>query len=113
MTLVSPTMISSHFLMMILALVWLKTETVVQLYTFGTHGVKKHCLLVLLCLFIQDRYGISVGKTQMGIDVCILFASFFFVSPWVIGVSVLGTAVLNIVLAMNHKPTRYSVNYAS
>ncbi|MFA0676253.1 YitT family protein, partial [Vibrio sp. 10N.222.51.A6] len=26
---------------------------------------------------------------------------------------VLGTAVLNIVLAMNHKPTRYSVNYAS
>ncbi|OEE92843.1 YitT family protein [Vibrio crassostreae] len=67
----------------------------------------------VLCLFIQDRYGISVGKTQMGIDACILFASFFFVSPWVIAVSVLGTAVLNIVLAMNHKPTRYSVNYAS
>ena len=67
----------------------------------------------VLCLFIQDRYGISVGKTQMAIDACILFASFFFVSPWVIAVSVLGTAVLNIVLAMNHKPTRYSVNYAS
>jgi uncharacterized membrane-anchored protein YitT (DUF2179 family) len=67
----------------------------------------------VLCLFIQDRYGISVGKTQMGIDVCILFASCFFVSPWVLTVSVLGTAVLNIVLAMNHKPTRYSVNYAS
>ncbi|MEZ8512741.1 YitT family protein [Vibrio splendidus] len=67
----------------------------------------------VLCLFIQDRYGISVGKTQMGIDACILFASCFFVSPWVIAVSVLGTAVLNIVLAMNHKPTRYSVNYAS
>ena len=67
----------------------------------------------VLCLFIQDRYGISVGKTQMAIDACILFASFFFVSPWVIAASVLGTAVLNIVLAMNHKPTRYSVNYAS
>ncbi|WP_299688362.1 YitT family protein [uncultured Vibrio sp.] len=67
----------------------------------------------VLCLFIQDRYGISVGRTQMGIDACILFASFFFVSPWIIAVSVLGTAVLNIVLAMNHKPTRYSVKYAS
>ncbi|MDK9759900.1 YitT family protein, partial [Vibrio sp. D173a] len=27
--------------------------------------------------------------------------------------SVLGTAVLNIVLAMNHKPTRYSVSYGT
>ncbi|MEZ9060266.1 YitT family protein [Vibrio pelagius] len=67
----------------------------------------------VLCLYIQDRYGISVGKTQMAIDVCILFASFFFVSPWIIAVSVLGTAVLNVVLAMNHKPTRYSVSYSS
>ncbi|KAB0302954.1 YitT family protein [Vibrio fortis] len=67
----------------------------------------------VLCLYIQDRYGISVGKTQMAIDACILFASFFFVSPWIIAVSVLGTAVLNVVLAMNHKPTRYSVSYSS
>lgn len=67
----------------------------------------------VLCLYIQDRYDISVGKTQMAIDVCILFASFFFVSPWIIAVSVLGTAVLNVVLAMNHKPTRYSVSYSS
>ncbi|MBW3694329.1 YitT family protein [Vibrio sp. T187] len=67
----------------------------------------------VLCLFIQDRYGISVGKTQMAIDCCILFASFFFVSPWIIAVSILGTVALNIVLAMNHKPTRYSVSYTS
>ncbi len=67
----------------------------------------------VLCLFIQDRYGISVGKTQMAIDCCILFASFFFVTPWIIAVSILGTVALNVVLAMNHKPTRYSVNYSS
>ncbi len=67
----------------------------------------------VLCLFIQDKYGISVGKTQMGIDACILFASFFFVSPWIIMVSIIGTVALNVVLAMNHKPTRYSVNYGS
>ncbi|MDF2154887.1 YitT family protein [Vibrio sp. CAU 1672] len=65
----------------------------------------------VLCLFIQDRFGISVGKSQMTIDACILFASFFFVSPWVIALSVLGAFALNMVLAMNHKPHRYTVSY--
>ncbi|MCK6262242.1 YitT family protein [Vibrio sp. ZSDE26] len=66
----------------------------------------------VLCLVIQDRFGISVGKTQMGIDMMILFASVFFVSPMVIALSLLGAVALNIVLAMNHKPTRYTVGYS-
>ncbi|MGD8112443.1 YitT family protein [Vibrio sp. TRT 21S02] len=65
----------------------------------------------VLCLFIQDKTGISVGKSQLVIDCCILAASFFFVSPMIIGLSVLGAILLNLVLAMNHKPTRYTVNY--
>jgi uncharacterized membrane-anchored protein YitT (DUF2179 family) len=65
----------------------------------------------VLCLFIQDKFGISVGKSQLAIDFVILVASFFFVSPEVIGLSILGAVALNLVLAMNHKPTRYSVNY--
>ncbi|NOH81379.1 YitT family protein [Vibrio sp. RE86] len=65
----------------------------------------------VLCLFIQDRFGISVGKSQLVIDFCILVASFFFVSPEVIGLSILGAIALNLVLAMNHKPTRYTVTY--
>ncbi|TOK98129.1 YitT family protein, partial [Vibrio parahaemolyticus] len=67
----------------------------------------------VLCLFIQDKFGISVGKSQMAIDACILFASFFFVTPEVIGLSILGAFALNVVLAMNHKPHRYSVTYGS
>ncbi|KJY85483.1 membrane protein [Vibrio galatheae] len=65
----------------------------------------------VLCLFIQDKFGISVGKSQMAIDFSILVASFFFVSPQVIILSIIGAIALNLVLAMNHKPTRYSVNY--
>lgn len=65
----------------------------------------------VLCLFIQDKFGISVGKTQMTIDCCILLLSFLFVPAWLIGVSVFGAIVLNIVLTMNHKPHRYQVNY--
>ena len=44
----------------------------------------------VLCLVIQDKFGISVGKTQLAIDCCILFTSCFFVAPEVIAVSVLG-----------------------
>ncbi len=66
----------------------------------------------VLCLVIQDKTGFSVGKSQMVIDAMILFASFFFVSLEVIAVSVLGALMLNLVLAMNHKPTRYTVKYS-
>ncbi|MCL9782808.1 YitT family protein [Vibrio sp. S4M6] len=65
----------------------------------------------VLCLYIQDKMGISVGKVQLAIDACILLTSFFFTSPKLIALSVLGAFILNIVLAMNHKPTRYQVNY--
>lgn len=65
----------------------------------------------VLCLFIQDKFGISVGKSQLAIDFTILVASFFFVSPQIIVLSIIGAIALNLVLAMNHKPTRYSVNY--
>ena len=67
----------------------------------------------VLCLIIQDKTGFSVGKSQMIIDCAILIASFFFVSLEVIGLSILGAIALNLVLAMNHKPTRYSVSKRS
>ncbi len=65
----------------------------------------------VLCLFLQDRFGISVGKTQMILDCTILIASCFFVTPTIIVLSILGAVILNLVLAMNHKPTRYTVTY--
>ncbi|UPQ88597.1 YitT family protein [Vibrio sinaloensis] len=65
----------------------------------------------VLCLFIQDKFGISVGKSQLTIDIGILVTSLFFVSPQTILLSIVGAVALNLVLAMNHKPTRYSVNY--
>ncbi|MDV7104779.1 YitT family protein [Vibrio sp. TH_r3] len=65
----------------------------------------------ILCLLIQDKAGISVGKTQVVIDSVIVVASFFFVSPWIIALSVLGAIIINSVLGMNHKPSRYIVTY--
>lgn len=64
-----------------------------------------------LCLIIQDKTGISVGKTQLAIDCIILCISFLFATPMIILYSVIGAVLLNIVLAMNHKPSRYVVTY--
>ncbi|MBP2699055.1 YitT family protein [Photobacterium lucens] len=62
----------------------------------------------VLVLFIQDKFGISAGKIQMSIDISILVASFFFVSPTILLLSILGAVMLNLVLAMNYKPGRYN-----
>jgi uncharacterized membrane-anchored protein YitT (DUF2179 family) len=65
----------------------------------------------VMCLVIQDKWGTSVGKTQVLIDCAIVIASFFFVTPWVVALSVTGAAIINLVLGMNHKPSRYIVSY--
>lgn len=66
----------------------------------------------IFCLLVQDKTGISVGKTQLAIDTTILFSSFFFITPTILAISILGVVVLNIVLGMNHKPSRYTVTYS-
>lgn len=61
----------------------------------------------ILALFIQDRFGVRAGKLQMGLDCTIVIASFFVVSPWLLGLSILAAILCNLVLTFNHKPGRY------
>ncbi|CAM3600471.1 hypothetical protein VA7868_02180 [Vibrio aerogenes CECT 7868] len=65
----------------------------------------------VFCLYVQDNFGIAAGKVQLCIDAVIVMTSLFYLSAYVVGVSVLSAVVLNIVLAMNHKPSRYIVTY--
>lgn len=67
----------------------------------------------VLCLWIQDKWGISVGKTQVLLDCTILIASLFQLASSALLISILGALVLNGILTMNHKPSRYSVSYHS
>jgi len=62
----------------------------------------------VLALYVQDRYGISAGKTQMALDVSIVLAGLWLITPWLLLVSVMGAVVLNFVLTINHKPGRYT-----
>lgn len=62
----------------------------------------------VLALYIQDRYGIAVGKTQMALDVSIVVAGLWLIPAWLLLVSLIGAVVLNFVLTVNHKPGRYT-----
>ena len=62
----------------------------------------------VLALYIQDRYGIPVGKVQMALDVSIVVAGLWLITPWLLLVSVVGAVALNFVLTVNHKPGRYT-----
>jgi uncharacterized membrane-anchored protein YitT (DUF2179 family) len=62
----------------------------------------------VLALYIQDKYGIAVGKTQMALDVSIVVAGLWLIPAWLLLVSVIGAVVLNFVLTVNHKPGRYT-----
>lgn len=61
----------------------------------------------IVALYLQDRYGWRAGKVQMGVDVSILLLSSIWVSPDRLAISVLGAVMLNLMIAMNHRPNRY------
>lgn len=61
----------------------------------------------ILTLYLQDKYGIRAGKLQMVLDVCIVLASFMVVSPMAMLASIVGAIVLNLAIALNHRPGRY------
>lgn len=63
--------------------------------------------LNILVLWAQERWGLRAGKLQMGLDVAILFAAGFVVPPQLLVPSVLGALLLNLALAVNHRPGRY------
>lgn len=62
----------------------------------------------ILALYLQDRYGWRAGKVQMGVDCCIVALALFTVHPMQVAWSIVGAVALNLVLAMNHRPGRYT-----
>lgn len=62
----------------------------------------------ILALYLQDRNGWRAGKVQMGVDCCIVALALFTVHPMQVAWSIVGAVALNLVLAMNHRPGRYT-----
>lgn len=62
----------------------------------------------ILCVYLQERFGWRAGLVQLGLDGLILLAALAVVpfKAWLL--SLLATAILNLSLAINHRPGRYS-----
>jgi uncharacterized membrane-anchored protein YitT (DUF2179 family) len=62
----------------------------------------------IFALIMQERFGLRAGYVQMLLDVMVVLASLAVVSPLKVLISAAGAVVLNIVLALNHRPGRYT-----
>ena len=65
--------------------------------------------VTIVSLYMQKARGWRAGKVQMAIDCSIVLLALFIVEPQRIAWSVLAAVVMNLILAVNHKPGRYAV----
>lgn len=61
----------------------------------------------ILAMYLQEKTGLRAGYFQLGVDLTILTAAFFVLPADRLALSVLGAAIANLILAINHKPGRY------
>lgn len=61
----------------------------------------------ILAFYFQERLGLRAGYVQLGIDLAVLIAAAFVLPVDRLLLSVLGAVVMNLVLALNHRPGRY------
>lgn len=61
----------------------------------------------VVALLAQQRLGWRAGYVQMALDVTVILGALAMVAPGLVLWSALGGAVLNLVLALNHRPGRY------
>lgn len=61
----------------------------------------------ILAMYLQEKIGLRAGYFQLGVDLSILAAAYFILPADRLALSVLGAAIANMILAINHKPGRY------
>lgn len=63
--------------------------------------------LNILAIFLQDSFGLRAGYFQLAVDLAILSVAFLVLTPDRLVLSILSATVLNLILAVNHRPGRY------
>jgi len=61
----------------------------------------------LVAIDLQERFGLRAGYVLLAVDLAILAGAAVFLPLERIALSVLGAGVLNLILALNHRPGRY------
>lgn len=62
----------------------------------------------ILALIAQEKFGWRAGYVQMALDVAVVVCAFAVVPPLTVLLSAAGAVLLNLVLALNHRPGRYT-----
>jgi uncharacterized membrane-anchored protein YitT (DUF2179 family) len=90
---------------------WLAAVLGGLLIGFGLLALLRHHASVggvnILAQWAQQQHGLSAGKVQMAVDIPVVLAAFFVVTPERIAQSLVGALALGLFLALNHKPGRY------
>jgi uncharacterized membrane-anchored protein YitT (DUF2179 family) len=63
----------------------------------------------IVSLYLQQRRGWRAGAVQMGIDTVIVGLALAVIEPQRVAWSVLAAVVMNLFIAINHRPGRYAV----
>ncbi|BBE23763.1 membrane protein [Arthrobacter sp. MN05-02] len=61
----------------------------------------------ILALILQERLGWRAGYVQMGLDTAVILTALTVVEPAGVLLSAVGAVLLNLVVALNHRPGRY------
>ena len=61
----------------------------------------------ILALYLQEHFGIRAGYFQLAVDMVILVIAFLTLPFDKVLLSILGAVVLNLIIALNHRPGRY------
>ncbi|WP_027487343.1 YitT family protein [Allorhizobium undicola] len=61
----------------------------------------------ILAMYLQDRFNLRAGYIMLGIDAAIMIAAYFVIPIDRLGLSLIGAAITNLIIAINHKPGRY------
>ncbi|MCC9622604.1 YitT family protein [Thalassospira sp. MA62] len=61
----------------------------------------------ILALYLQEHFGIRAGYVQLAIDLVILVCAFLTLPFDKVLLSILGAVMLNMIIAINHRPGRY------
>lgn len=61
----------------------------------------------ILAIYIQEKTGLKAGWFQLAFDLVLFSSSFFFLKPQLVLYSLIGAAVLNFLVAWNHRKEWY------
>jgi uncharacterized membrane-anchored protein YitT (DUF2179 family) len=61
----------------------------------------------ILAYYLQDRFGLRAGYVQFGTDALIFAAAFALLDPVLVGWSLFGAALVNGIVAINHRGDLY------